>query len=274
MTKIYGLLGGNIEHSLSPLIHKQIYKRFDINADYRLYGGMASLEAACQKLKADHVSGFNVTIPYKQAVIPLLDEVTERAAKMNSVNIVRLCNGRHIGDNTDAYGFAKSLQHNKLSLTNKIVLIIGAGGAANAVIHHAIESNAKMILIYNRTRFNTNQLMLRVKQTYDWHNVMSVFDFRGLVVDAIVNATPLGGAGYELQAPLDLNVISAVLYIDLVYRPAVTRAMQVGRDNAIKTLGGLDMLVYQALESASIWHDVAYSATDAEEIINHVKALL
>ncbi len=272
--KKYGLLGGNIEHSLSPLIHRQIYKRFDIAADYQLYGGMASLEIACQKLKRDQVAGFNVTIPYKQLIIPLLDEVTTRARKINSVNTVSYKNGKYIGDNTDAYGFAKLLERNQLSLKNKTVLVIGAGGAANAVIHQLTEAKAKMILIYNRTRYNTNQLMLRIRQVYDWHNVMSVHDFYGLVVDVVINATPLGGVGYEDQLPLDLSVTTAGLYIDLVYRPAITRVMQVGRTNNIKTLGGIDMLVYQALEANAIWHNLAYSSIDAKEIIDNVSTLI
>ncbi len=273
MTKLYGLLGGNVEHSLSPQIHKLIYERFDISADYQLYCGMASLQAVCQKIKEDGVAGFNVTIPYKQSIMPLLDRVTERAQKMNSVNTVSLRDGRYIGDNTDAYGFGESLKHNQLSLKNKTVLVIGAGGAASAVIHHLIENRAKMILIYNRTRFKTNQLMLRIKQIYDWHNVISVFDFHGLVVDAVVNATPLGGVGYELQAPLDLSVTTAELYVDLIYRPKLTQTIKAGRDNGIKVLGGLDMLVYQALESTSIWHRISYSMTDAKEIIDHVSTL-
>ncbi len=272
--KKYGLLGGAIEHSLSPQIHKQIFKRFSIAADYQLYGGVASLEMACRKLKRDRVAGFNVTIPYKQSIIPLLDEVTARAQKMKSVNTVSLKNGKYIGDNTDVHGFAESLRHNQLSLKNKIVLVIGAGGAANAVIHHLIASGVKMILIYNRTRYKTNQLMLRIKQTYDWHRVMSVFDFHGLVIDAIVNATPLGGVGYETQLPLDLNVTTAEVYIDLVYRPAQTRAMQVGHSLGVKTLGGLEMLVYQALEANAIWHNITYCSSDAKEIIDHVRTLI
>ncbi len=274
MMKKYGLLGGSIDHSLSPQIHAQIYKRFSIAANYQLYGGAASLEAACQKLKGDQVIGFNVTIPYKQAIIPLLDEVTARAQKMNSVNTVYFKNGKYVGDNTDAHGFAAALKHHQLSLKNKIVLVVGAGGAASAVIHHLIASDVKMILIYNRTRYKTNQLMLRIKQTYDWHQVMSVFDFHGLVIDAVINTTPLGGVGYESLRPLDLNVTTASLYIDLVYRPAETSAMQVGRALGIKTMGGLEMLVYQALEANAIWHNITYCSSDAKEIIDDISKSL
>ncbi len=273
MASLYGLLGGTIGHSLSPQIHNYIYQKFNIKADYQLYE-TKRLAETFQDLKRRGIAGFNVTIPYKQAIIPLLDGLTARADKMQSVNTVSLIDGCYIGDNTDAFGFASALKYHRLSVANKIVLLIGAGGAASAVIHHLVASGAKMILIYNRTRANTNQLMIRVKQAYDWQNVMSVFDYHGLVVDTIVNATPLGGGEQRDSMALDLNVITANLFIDLVYRPQPTTTMQLARTNNMRTVGGLSMLVYQALEASAIWHAIAYSADDAKEIIDHVETLL
>ncbi len=273
MTSSYGLLGGNIAWSLSPQIHNLIYRRFNIEAGYQLYE-TTMLEARYQDLKRRKVAGFNVTIPYKQAIIPLLDSLTARAQKMQSVNIVSLVDGQYIGDNSDASGFAQALLQDNLSLKNKIVLLVGAGGAASAVIHHLIDSGVKMILIYNRTRAKTNQLMIRVKQTYGWQNVMSVFDYHGLVVDAIINATPLGGNNQPNSAALDLNVITANTFIDLVYRPLPTVTMQLAESKGMRTLSGLSMLVYQALEASVIWHAISYDADDAKEIIDHVETLL
>ncbi len=271
--KQYGLIGGEIANSLSPQIHNLIYRRFGIAAQYQLLPTTALLDRVAE-LRAAGVAGFNVTMPYKRAIIPLLDDLTPRARLIDSVNTVVLRNGKYVGDNSDSQGFGEALAHNRIALANKIVLINGAGGAASAVIDHLIDVGAKMILIYNRTRAHTNQLMIRVKQTYRWQNVMSVFDYHGLVVDAIVNATPLGGSGHSDSAALDLNVITTSLYIDLIYRPLVTETMQIGQARGIKTLGGLDMLVYQALQANALWHDISYDATDAKEIIDHVKALL
>ncbi len=271
MTKQYGLLGGAIEQSLSPQIHQSIYRRFKIDASYQLYRATDQLADTFAELKHAKSAGFNVTTPHKRAIVELLDGLTKRAQKINAVNTVKRVGDSYIGDNTDAVGFGRALAHNRLSLAGKTVLVVGAGGAASAVIDHLIAVGAKMILIYNRTRYNTNQLMIRVKQSYRWQNVMSVFDYHGLVVDAIVNSTPLGGPSFSEQPALDMAVVKADLFIDLVYYPAPTITMQAAQAAGMRTLGGCDMLVYQALEAAAVWHDIAYDATDAKEIIDALK---
>ncbi len=270
----YGLLGGRIDYSLSPTIHQVINRQFDVSASYQIYDDSRSPELIMADIKRRNISGFNVTIPYKQLIIPHLDCLTRRAAKMDSVNTVTRINGRYVGDNTDSSGFAAMLKRNNLSLKNKKVLVLGAGGAANAVVDWAIQSDANMVLIYNRTRLRTNQLMIRAKSTYQFDNIMSVFDYHGLVVDVVVNATPLGAAQYRDEAAFNPTVIDASTYVDLVYRPRCTVAMRAAKDVGMKVIGGLDMLVYQAVESASIWHGFSYECADVEEIICNVRELV
>ncbi len=271
--KKYGLLGGGVDYSLSPAIHQVINRHFNVSATYRIYDDSRQPDVVLADIKRQNISGFNVTIPYKQLIIPHLDSLTRRASKIGSVNTVVSIDGKYVGDNTDASGFAALLKRNHLSLKNKKVLILGAGGAANAVVDRAICSDANMVLIYNRTRARTNQLMIRTKKTYQFDNVMSVFDYHGLVVDVIVNATPLGGAQHQTTAAFNPAVIDASTYIDLVYRPRCTVAMRAAKDEGMKVIGGLDMLVHQAVESASLWHGFSYDCADVEEIIGHVREL-
>ncbi|PID79919.1 MAG: hypothetical protein CSB19_01500 [Clostridiales bacterium] len=271
--KKYGLLGGRIEHSLSPAIHQIINRRFNASASYRIYDESRLPEVVMADIKRQNISGFNVTIPYKQTIIPHLDCLTRRASKIDSVNTVTLIDGKYVGDNTDSSGFGALLKRNNVSLKNKKVLILGAGGAANAVVDQAIQSDANMVLIYNRTRARTNQLMIRAKSAYQFDNIMSVFDYHGLVVDVVVNATPLGGVQYRDIAAFNPAVIDASIYIDLVYLPRCTVAMRAAKEGGMKVIGGLDMLVYQAVEAASLWHGFGYECAEVEEIICDVREL-
>ncbi len=254
--KHYGLVGRDIDYSLSPCIHNLYYDMFDIEATYDIFDVQGDLADTLATLKEKNIHGFNVTTPFKTEILPFLDELSHPAQRMQSVNTVINKGGRWIGDNTDSLGFKKAMVLNQIEVKNKTALIVGAGGAARAVIHALIDMGIKTVLIYSRTRKKTNALMIEIKQSYEFDNVMSVYDTHGTVIDIIVNTTPLGGLHYPDDLSIDLNYVVAKHFIDLNYTPAETATMKLAKSLGIQALGGFDMLVAQGVYANMLWHEM------------------
>jgi shikimate dehydrogenase len=264
-----GLIGYPLGHSLSPKLHTAALQACDLQGDYSLYpvepGDIQSLESLLDQVRTGELTGLNVTIPHKQSVIQLLDELTPRASAIGAVNIIYLKQGKLIGENTDAPGFLTDLNsflhEDPVSIEKKSALILGAGGSARAIVY-ALEQAGWTITIAAR----------RIEQAQAFANSdVRVIHYDSLYIaptlsdiHLIVNTTPVGMYPNTDSSPwiigLDFPKGSAVY--DLVYNPNETLVVKQARAAGLRATTGAGMLIEQAALSFLLWtgHDVPRSA--------------
>ena len=261
-TKIYGIFGHPVSHSLSPLMHNSafaalgldcVYTAFDVHPD--------DIGRAADAIRALGISGVNVTIPHKQAIIPHLDEVSPDAKHTGAVNTVKNEGGRLTGYNTDVGGFMRDAREELgISPEGTSVLLLGAGGAARAVISAFGMNGAKRIAIANRTPGKAEKLAEEFGRFFpdttiypvDSGDAGAMTKELGLT-DLLVNST---SGGMEGASGLEINIGAlrdgAAVY-DLVYKPRETKLVKEAKALGHKAVGGLGMLLYQGALSFEIW---------------------
>ena len=253
--RIAGVIGDPINHTRSPLIHNYWIKKSNINCFYiPLNIKSSDLEKKVIFIRELGFCGLNVTIPHKEKIINLADEIMESAKVVGAANTIYFENGKIIADNTDTYGFYQSILKNfpKYNFKKEKVLIFGSGGAARAVTSVFLKEKALEISIINRSREKAerlrNDLSYKIK-TYDWNDYSKAL--RG--VSTIVNTTSLGNLGSE-KFSIDLKgVRKNGIAIDLVYNPLKTSFMKKAEKENLKVINGLDMLIYQAKKGFQQW---------------------
>jgi shikimate dehydrogenase/3-dehydroquinate dehydratase type I len=249
---ILGLLGHPLGHSISPQIHEAalaalglsgVYVPFDLEGD--------SIEPLLQDAERLRIRGLNVTIPYKETVAGLLDELDADAKATGAVNTVVLRNGWATGHNTDVYGFRMSLRLLGLRVGSRSVLVLGAGGAAKAIVHVLLREGAS-VQIANRTPDRARALAASFEDPID---IIAIEDLdRSGPWDLLVNATPVGTTGVESSVPIGDAVVRKARFVyDLVYNPRETPLLQSARRLGTKGTAGLDMLLHQAGKSFELW---------------------
>lgn len=267
-TKLVAVLGYPIEHSLSPLIHNTAFHRQQLNYVYVAAGvPPADLSEAVAGLKALGFAGANVTIPHKQAVLTLMDELSEQARAVGAVNTI-VCKrssgeGGRVslyGDNTDVAGFLEPLQPHADRLQGEPMLIFGAGGAARAVAYALLTTyRPARLTIAVRTLEKGGRLVdqLRLFDATGALEVVPISEAGEAVRSSrlLVNATPLGMHPNVSQTPwLDADYYSpGQIAYDLIYNPEETRFLREASDRGASTIGGLDMLVAQAAAAYVQW---------------------
>lgn len=247
--KKLGLIGYPLKHSVSPEIHKKLNKDFDYTV----------IEFAPNELN-DHIGflknnlfGFNCTIPYKEKIIPFLDEMDEIATLYGAVNTVRLENGKLIGYNTDGEGLKYALKRANISLRNKRVLILGAGGVARVLAFEAAHCKAE-IFIHSRTAEKAEDLIKDIKKNIIGVNISFVNEENLTEYDIILNGTPVGMWDKINKLPVKKEVIlKAKGVFDTIYNPINTALVLFAKENGINAAGGLDMLIGQAIAAQKIW---------------------
>lgn len=260
-TAIYGLIGESIAHSVSPQMHNAAFKFNKLNAVYIPFA-VKDLGEFMRRMvnpatrEIDWLArGFAVTIPHKVEIIKYLDEVDETAGKIGAVNTVKIDeNGKLLGFNTDAAGFIEPLKNAYGDLRNTKVAVLGAGGAARAVVYALKQENASV------TVFARNLEKAKSLQT-DFDVDLQELNFKSLKSairnhQIVVNATSLGMKKGELenQTPVTAEQLEGVnLVYDLVYNPFQTKLMREADRVFVPTIGGLAMLVAQAIEQQKIW---------------------
>ena len=235
----FAVIGDPIAHSLSPLLHQEIYRQLDINASFEKI--QVKLDSLASFMTQNELDGFNVTVPYKQSVIPFLDELDESARTIGAVN----CVYRGKGHNTDWVGFSKAMDINDIVLEGMDCIILGAGGAARAVVYALIQADVKSIFVQNRTREKGNQLLNWVNSIFQNNEPREQFDL-------IINCTPLG-MWPDTESMPEFKISKGHVLVDMIYNPLETKWLRLGRDKGTKVLGGLDMFIQQGLASADIW---------------------
>jgi shikimate dehydrogenase len=257
------VIGWPVEHSRSPLIHNYWLKKYSINAVYEKKP-VEPKDAAnfIANLAMSEFIGCNVTIPHKETAFEAIGEADEIARRLGAVNTVYLKNGKVYGTNTDGEGFVASLRQSypAFSLKGKTAIIIGAGGAAKAIIGALLDEGVGRIGIINRTR----ERILGLQEQFG----SNVFEINGTTAndelgncEFLVNTTSQGMHG---QPSLDLeiqNLNRDVLVADIVYTPLETAFLEKARNQGNPVLGGLGMLLHQAVRGFELWFGVKPEVT-------------
>ncbi|OQB14041.1 MAG: Shikimate dehydrogenase [Firmicutes bacterium ADurb.Bin193] len=248
----YCLIGNPVAHSKSPVLHEAVYKYYGINARYLLCRvRREDLGCTVAQFKRTGVKGFNITVPYKQDIIPFLDSVTEHAKKIGSVNTVKIEGGKTVGYNTDGDGFVKQLLSDNTEIADKRIKMIGAGGSAPALVYALISQGAKSIIIYNRTFQKAEDIASGYENVY----AKPLCDFTADECDILINTTSVGLSPDRDKSPVEsLDGISeSTVVYDIIYSPPVTKFMEMAQKKGCKAYNGLKTLVYQGLIADEIW---------------------
>ena len=245
-TKIYGILGRPVTHSLSPAMHNAAFRELGLNAVYLAFP-VTDLAQAVAGLRGLNILGASITIPFKEEIIPLLDELDPQAARIGAVNTVVNGNGRLCGYNTDWLGASQALK-DKTSLESEHVLLLGAGGASRAIAFAVLEEGGQVTLTdLDAPRAAALARDLKVK-------AIPLEAVGQCPASILVNATPVGMEPNIDAIPINPDLLGRFrLVMDIVYQPLETRLLQEARDRGAATIDGLQMLIHQAKGQFELW---------------------
>ena len=253
--KKFLVLGNPIEHSLSPEMFGWIFDNIGIDAQYKKRCvDVSGLQDTVNDIREGKISGLNITLPYKEHVIENTDILSPSAQYIRSVNCISIENNNIVGHNTDIHGFSYLINKNKISLNNKSILIIGAGGASRGVIGSLISLADTPFSLINRDREKSVHL---ANYFNELHGKTIVNFIEGKVdiasFDVIVNCTPIGinGECYTHNC-LDGIPKSGTTLIDLLYHCIKTPFLRIGNESN-KLVNGLDMFIGQGIASLDLW---------------------
>lgn len=264
MTRYVGLLGYPLGHSLSPTFQQAAFNHCGLDLRYDLWETpLDDLEVALERARGRQYVGLNVTIPYKESIMPLLDERDSLARRVGAVNTVVNNNGRLVGYNTDAEGFMLSLlMQAGFSVRGKRVVVLGAGGASRAISYALASSEIRSLTIINRTLERAQDIVDALPATsaavkaLPWDKERMAEAISGC--NLLVNATAVGmkHSATEGQSPVEAALIPRrILVYDLVYNPSETPLLAAAKQAGAYTQGGLGMLVYQGASAFELWTD-------------------
>lgn len=250
------VIGNPVGQSLSPLMHGHWFETLSLEGQYQAVEVQpGELRAVMDRFNHEGYAGFNITVPHKTAIVPLLDRLAPLAREMGAVNTVRFNpDGTATGINTDGIGFLKHLKETAPNRpTDKPVLILGAGGAARAAALALLNDGASMIMVANRTRAKAEAVASEVGRgritVVEWEDRSTAVGAAGL----IVNTTALGMIG-QPALEIDLsNAANDTVVYDIVYKPLNTPLLQAAKERGLTTVDGLGMLVHQGAAAFKIW---------------------
>ena len=259
-TRLAAVVAKPIKHSISPFIHNTAFEKTAVNGVYLAWEiGVEDLEATVANIRRYDMFGINLSMPYKQEVIQYLDELAPSARLIGAVNTVVNENGTLIGYNTDGKGFFKSLP--SFAIQGKKMTILGAGGAATAIIAQAALDQAEEIFVFTRqtSYANTVSKMAAIsRQTKSRIQVLNLEDSALLQEkinqsDLLVNGTSLGMDGESLPLVESIQLPAKILVADVIYKPFETPFLKWARSQKVEAVNGLGMLLYQAAEAFELW---------------------
>nr|WP_312576488.1 shikimate dehydrogenase [Sedimentibacter sp.] len=263
MENLYGLIGEKLGHTYSPQIHNKILEETHTNGYYGLFQvKKENLKYAVSGLKALGYNGVNVTIPYKLDIIKYLDSLSPEASKIGAINVVNIDkNGMAIGYNTDYYGFGMMLNHANVKIDGETAVILGTGGASKAVTQYLKDNGIKDIIIVSRNvklakrKYPDDKIIM-----YDELNEVSN-------CSVIINCTPVGMFPKIEFSPINKKYLTNFnTAIDLIYNPTNTLFLKNAKENGLRTVNGLYMLIAQAVKSQEIWNNTKIS----NNVINNI----
>jgi len=259
-----GLIGSGIQQSSSPSMHIEEGKAHGLQVGYELFdfdlipGGPARLEAILDKAEKSGFCGVNITYPSKQAVIPLLHELSPEARALHSVNTVIFSNGKRIGHNTDWWGFAESFKRDMSDAQRDDIVLVGAGGAGAAVGYAMLKLGSKRLIIYDTVESRALALSSRLRELFASREIRVCHDLPTSLANShgLMHATPTGMRKHPgLAVPVD-SLRPPLWVAEIVYVPLTTELLAVARRQGCRTLDGGGMAVYQAALAFKHFFDV------------------
>ncbi|MDZ7269945.1 MAG: shikimate dehydrogenase [candidate division KSB1 bacterium] len=263
------VIGDPIAHSLSPLLQRHLIEHFGLPFRYEaLRVTAAQLPGLVARLRNGELAGVNVTLPHKQAMVPLLDDLVAPAHRIAAVNTVVCERGLLLGHNTDVPGFARSLQAAGIAVRQETVLLLGAGGAAAAVLLALLEAGVDLIYISNRDASRPQRLLARLSpagqakvRLISWPQRLELLQLPAVTL--VINATSAGMWPRVEISPVPADLLHAGLtVVDLVYNPVTTRLLREAHAAGARTLSGLPMLIYQGVAALELWSGQCLDITD------------
>ena len=259
-TRLAAVVANPIKHSISPFIHNRAFEATHTNGVYLAWEVEATdLAETVANIRRYQMYGINLSMPYKEQVIPYLDRLSEEACLIGAVNTVVNREGTLIGYNTDGKGFFKSLPSFKIS--RKRLVLLGAGGAAKAILAQAILDGVSQISVFVRsssiekTRPYLEKLQNETGFKVDLFALGDVSELQARIIDSdlLVNATSVGMDGVSLPIPASVVLPEKLLVADVIYQPFETPFLNLARNQGNHAVNGLGMLLYQAAEAFELW---------------------
>lgn len=275
-TKQIGIIGDPVEHSFSPRMHNFISEL--MNNDY-VYSAFhvtrENVADAMRAIKALGIRGINVTAPHKMAVMEYIDEISDDARLMGSVNTVVNRDGKLYGYNTDSEGFYMALANAGIKVEGARILVFGCGGVVKPTLMRIIKAHPANITILNRTQSKAEELAKHLKEITEFE-IKTEID--NLNFDIVINTTSAGMEPQEDALPTDeisqienLDFINEnTAAIDMIYNPPETKFLRIAREHGAKTLNGLDMLIYQGIIAYELFTDTKLPENIADVIRKEV----
>ncbi len=246
----YLVIGNPIEHSLSPLLHNFWIKKYNINALYKKQLlEKNDVEKVISEVRASKLHGINVTVPFKNTVIPFLDKLSDTAQETQSVNTIFKSQNKLVGDNTDVYGFSEAIKLTNFNPVNKKALILGAGGVVPSVLLALRKMGVDQITLSNRTK----EKAINIKKSFPFLKVINWGET--IKSDLIINATSIGIKQNE-EIKLDYTKLDGKLFYDVIYNPPKTKFLENAKKSGKKTENGKNMFIYQAMKAFQTWHGI------------------
>lgn len=276
MSCVYGLIGKKLTHSYSSLIHEIILKSLNVKGTYNHFEvEEENLEMALKGLIALEARGVNVTIPYKIDVMQYLDFVSPEALKIGAVNTISFKEGRLYGYNTDYSGFGASLRNFSVDIKNKNAIILGTGGASKAVAAYLADNGILEMTYVTRDKEKTKEKEECLHKQYGFP-IISYEELQEVKnKDLIINCTPCGMYPKVMDAPVNNEVLKEFsTAVDLIYNPYETVFLKIAKEQGLKTVNGLYMLVSQAVASQEIWQNIKIDEKAVLEIYNNIKGII
>ncbi len=270
--KQYAVIGHPIGHTMSPFINKRLFELEGIDADYSVFDITPEELTIKYREQLMALDGYNITIPHKQTIIPLIDSLDKKAETYGSVNTVKNSGGVSKGYTTDPNGFLKALEAYEIPLKHSVV-IVGTGGVARVMAFEAAIAGCAITIAVRESDLHdvaalAAELKLKVHGiSVDTCKISRLDHFEKSTIDLLINATPVGMYPNSDACPIDDHVISRCAHVfDAVYNPLETTLVKKAKANGAKAIGGMSMLVWQAAVSHEIWNGAVFDKSDIEGI--------
>ena len=246
-TKLAAVIANPIKHSLSPFIHNFAFEQVNENGVYLAFEiAQEALETTISSIKSLDMYGANLSMPYKEAALAYMDDVSEVAKLTGAINTIVNQDGRLFGTTTDGVGFFKSI--NEFVVKDSEIIVLGAGGAARAIIAEATLQGAKQITVYNRTY--KPELFEHYPGNIMVKPLQALTELSG---DLLINTTSVGMDGVSMPISSTMSIPQNMIVADVIYQPIETPLLAYAKLQGNQTVNGLGMLLYQAAESFKLW---------------------
>ncbi len=262
-TEVYCILGNPVRHSLSPPLHTFMFEYYGINAVYVAFE-VEDVKKAIEGIKALGIKGLNITVPFKERVFELVDEVDSDTAFLQAVNTVKNVDGRLFGFNTDYLGFMEMFEeYVKFYSNSDKVVVVGAGGVALSVVYALYKLGIKEVYVLNRSLSRAEKLLEKFKGKLDV--IVRPLNDKGTIssADIIINCTSVGLEGEDF--PVELSWVRKPLIFDVIYfdTPLIKEARNMG----LTAINGLDMFIGQAYHAFKIWTGIEFDRDAAKKLV-------